>query len=518
MDKRLHYLLALTAVLSCAFMITTVQAETTTPLKFVYHGNLLDSDQEAITTAHTIRFSMWVSADYLTGDVDSGDGSINTSASNYKSWQEEHTVTPGVNGFFNVELGSVNALPDFSTLTPEEMRGLYMQIEVKVQGAADTTYEVLDIDGSDDTNDRSPLLSVPFSLNADLIDGREIGTSSGNVVVLQSGSLLDIDHMPGGTNSGKTIIDYDDTETEEIVLQFGNTLEKTLLYDIDDTIFRFNDDVDIDGNLTVNLINGIDITTLGVQSPTHLKASSGAGLTAMVAAGDYRLGGVVTYYAGGSVNLTDETTNYIFFTDAGVQVNTTGFPTDENHVQIATVVTAGGVVTSVADRRILNDDDRESTVVRTLQPTYEHASYTPDGSNNVGQLVVNHSGGILKNYYKWTSTRSSLQDYDIVVPVILAEDFVSWGATPITLEYHATVTSGAQADVYVYDTTNTLVTISGGTDLTNQDWNTASITFSGSPTWTPGEQMTIVLRVHAQDEEEMHIGDLTLTTVEYEDD
>ncbi|OIO53617.1 hypothetical protein AUJ46_04470 [Candidatus Peregrinibacteria bacterium CG1_02_54_53] len=97
----------------------------TVPLTQWYQGHLLDSSGNAVTTAVTIRFSQWKSADFTASDL-TGTGSINTTATNYMSWMEEHTVTPSSNGAFAVELGSVNALPDLSTLDPSVLQSLYL--------------------------------------------------------------------------------------------------------------------------------------------------------------------------------------------------------------------------------------------------------------------------------------------------------------------------------------------------------------------------------------------------------
>ena len=75
-------------------------------------------------------------------------------------------------------------------------------------------------------------------------------------------------------------IDADDSASGSLTLRFGTTLSKELTYDQSNGWFNFNDDVRIEGSLTVTgLINGIDIATLGDSVDTHLKVASGAGLT-----------------------------------------------------------------------------------------------------------------------------------------------------------------------------------------------------------------------------------------------
>ncbi|MFA7718062.1 MAG: hypothetical protein WC875_05085, partial [Candidatus Absconditabacterales bacterium] len=92
--------------------------------------------------------------------------------------------------------------------------------------------------------DRAPLLSVPFALNANLLDGRDTGTGSGSIPVLQTGGLLPLSMIPAGTNQDSFVLDADDsTATGSIVLQFGDSLSKTISFDVDAGVFRMNDDL-----------------------------------------------------------------------------------------------------------------------------------------------------------------------------------------------------------------------------------------------------------------------------------
>ena len=226
-------------------------AQTTAPQRMVYNGHLLDASGNALTTAHSVRFSYWKSADYITGDI-TATGSIDVGASNYADWQEVHTVTPDSSGYFTVELGSVTALPDFSTMDVATMLSLYLQVEVKVSTAADTTYEVLDVNGSDGAVDRSPLRSVPFSLNTDLLDGHDIGTASGSIPLLGSGGVFSTGLMPSGVNADVFTLDADDSAAAAVTLTFGTTLAKTLTYNVSQGRFIFNAGLEVQGNIVAS--------------------------------------------------------------------------------------------------------------------------------------------------------------------------------------------------------------------------------------------------------------------------
>ena len=224
------------------WLVPGVKAETTAPLKHVYNGHLLDSSGNAITTAHKVRFSYWTSADYVSGDV-TATGAINTGASAYASWNEVFTVTPDSRGYFSVQLGSGTALPVISSQSANTLKNLHLQVEVKSGAAADTSYEVLDRDANDPTVDRSPVLSVPSALNADMIDRRDVGTGSGSIPVLGSGGLLETTQIPAGTSQDRFTIDNDSSAADTVTLRFGQSINQTLTFDVASDRFDFNDDL-----------------------------------------------------------------------------------------------------------------------------------------------------------------------------------------------------------------------------------------------------------------------------------
>lgn len=514
--------LLLLFILSSMLMADVASAVTTTPQRHVYNGYLLDSNGSPITTAHSIRFSYWTSADAVAGDIN-GDGSVNTSAAEYAGWTEVQTVTPNAEGYFSVQLGSVTALPDLSTYELADLLSLYLQVEVKASANADTEYEILDVDGNDDTIDRSTIASLPFAQNADLLDQREIGTGSGSIPLLQSGGVLSTASIPSGLALDTFTIDTDDSAGGDITLRFGATLDKTLVYSQSNNRFEFNDDVNVTGDLTVTgLINGINISDLQSASDTYLRVSSGAGLNVNVGGGSYRLRGSVTNYNGDSnVAMADDTTNYVYLTSTGVNVATSGFPTNRSYLPLAEVTASAGGVSTIVDRRILSSDDREETIETVLHAAYPGASYQPDGSNNVGQLAVNTDDPTLRNHYGWTSTKAALQDYDILVRFRLPDDFAYWSDNPLRLTYRSDSADSADnaLDLAIFDTTQSAVTLSGSvTGLANTSWTTAQADFIGSPTWTAGQDVVVRIRLYSKEENAMQAAELQLHYVSVHSD
>ena len=506
----------ITVVLAFFWIIPGVFAAETMAHRHTYNGYLFDSSGDAITTAHTIRFSYWTSSDHVSGNTTST-GAIHTSASTYGGWQEVHTVTPGSDGSFSVELGSGTALPSLSSLPAT----FYLQVEVKAASAANTAYELLDTDTTNATVDRSTVLPVPSALNADTVDHRDVGTASGSIPVLQTGAVFDTAHIPGGTESGTFVMDVDNSATGDITLQFGGTLAEKLTFSQSNSWFNFTDDVRIQGNLTVTgLVNGIDIDTL-TSGTGSLKVASGGGLTVAVNEGSYRISGDTTNYAGsGSVGLSANQTNYLFFTSTGLLVNTIGFPSNHSYIPLAQITTSTGSVTSVTDRRVLLSDDREQTIEKVYHAEFEHVAYQGDATSNVGQLYVDHDATNDRNFYRWTTTATSIQDYDIMLRSTLPQDFTHWNTgsgNSIRVTYRTTsadVTDN-QLDVSVFDTNGSPVTLSGSTvDLVNTSWTTTQIEFTGSPTWRAGGEFLIQFKMHASGSTQMQLGDVKFKYIE----
>jgi hypothetical protein len=424
-------------------------------------------------------------------------------------------------GYFSVELGTVTPLPDMTSMPASTLMSLFLQVDVKPAAAPDTSYELLDVDSTDLLLDRSSILSVPFALNADRVDQRHVGTGSGDIAILGSGGVLPTAVVPGRTNDDRFILDADGNGASDPTLQFGGALLKTLTYSVTDHTFRFNDSVAIQGNLTVSgLINGMDLNNV-LGSADALRVSSGGGLNVNVFGGSYRLNGAVVNYPGGSVGLAPDVNQAIYFGSGGLTVNQAGFPTDSSFIPLAEVLTLSGSVLTITDRRVLQSDDRERTVVQTFTPAFEKVSYEGDGSDNVGQMSIGNDDSTRKNFYRWTSTRSTLQDYDIILRVPLSASFARWllggGRHPLTLEYRSTSNDPTEnsLSVDVFDTAGVPVTLSGSvTGLASSSWQTTVIDFRGSPTWTAEQEMVIRIKTSARLDAEMHLGSLRLSSVD----
>jgi len=102
-------------------------------------------------------------------------------------------------------------------------------------------------------------------------------------------------------------------------------------------------------------VEGAPHVLFGSKNTGSLHVTAGAGLDIAYEASQVWVGGAFYSIAAGTLTMTNAATNYVFVNSAGaVAKNTTGFPTSS--LPLAVVVTAGGAITSVTDRRAyLND-------------------------------------------------------------------------------------------------------------------------------------------------------------------
>jgi len=134
-----------------------------------------------------------------------------------------------------------------------------------------------------------------------------------------------------------------------------------------------------------------------------------------------------------------------------------------------------------------------------LSPEYPHAVYTSSGSAYIGQMSYDYDSTNNENFYRWTSTKGTLQEYWVVARVRVPDNFSVWDANePIEFRYR-TGTANA-ADNYLtmrlYDTAGTEIALTGGNDLKNTSWTTATITGpQASGTYTTSSYITIAVKL-----------------------
>lgn len=76
-------------------------------------------------------------------------------------------------------------------------------------------------------------------------------------------------------SSNTFVLDDDNTATNEIILQFGETLNKNLEFDILNNLFELNDSLSIQGDLNLSgTVDGVDISSLASDVNNHNTSTS----------------------------------------------------------------------------------------------------------------------------------------------------------------------------------------------------------------------------------------------------
>jgi len=164
----------------------------------------------------------------------------------------------------------------------------------------------------------------------------------------------------------------------------------------------------------------------------------------------------------------------------------------------------------------------------TLTPEYAGATLTGDGENNSGVMSSdfcnNTVGGVpdtntevcntssdVHNYYSWTTTQGTAQDYDIWIRWRVPDNFSAWTASnPINVYGKRTDATNNAVQVYVYDTAGVLEN-SGGTQVAGTTWTQTSVETSFSGTYTAGSYLTIRVALTADTgEDTVQVGEISI--------
>ena len=135
--------------------------------------------------------------------------------------------------------------------------------------------------------------------------------------------------------------------------------------------------------ITTAKINGGAVT---IDKLNEFRPTAGAGLVLNVASGSVRNDNVVSTYAGSTLSLTDDITNYVeVSSSAVVSFNTTGFTAGK--YPIATVVTASGAITVITDKRTIVEIDVDSATTFVIREDASGDGLALNGSDTTFTLA-----------------------------------------------------------------------------------------------------------------------------------
>lgn len=164
----------------------------------------------------------------------------------------------------------------------------------------------------------------------------------------------------------------------------------------------------------------------------------------------------------------------------------------------------------------------------TLSPEYPGATLSGDGGNNSGTMTsdfceqgasadvpntnttVCNTSGDIHNYYSWTTSQGSAQDYDVWIRYRIPDNFASWSSNPIQVYGKRTDATNNAVTVYVYDTAGTLEN-AGGTQVAGTTWTQTPVEASFAGSYTAGSYMTIRIAMTADaGGDSVQVGEINL--------
>ncbi|KXK07714.1 MAG: hypothetical protein UZ21_OP11001000936 [Microgenomates bacterium OLB22] len=469
-------------------------------------------------------------------------------------WTETRTAANQVavtDGIFRVSLGSVQALPgsvDFNT------DNLYL--DITFNGETMTT--------------RVQFAAVPYAFNALKVAGLTVTDTTGTFT-LTAGKTLSVANTLSFAGTDGTTITFQGTDTyvglatTDVLtnktigstgLTFsGATTDITTATNEDLTVlgagtgdvvisndsnsnFRVVgtaasgvDMVDITNSGQGTTTDGVDGLAIDFTSTADSAADTNAGLHVTITdsgdSGDTISGLQVT--AGGAaagtqygINIEGITagggTEYALVVgtgwDRGLSVGSASTFTAALTSEATTVIGASGnTFTFNPASGPLYAGTARPTKRITLSPEYAGATFTADGAANTGTMVSdNMTSSPYRNFYKWSNSEVTVQDYDVWIRVPLPSDFAAMAATPtLSLDTYTSNTSTGVVAVTVYDTSGTAdCTSASFTPSLSTTWETKTqTTCLDTGTYAANGVMTIAIKVTAPASGgETRIGDL----------
>ncbi len=169
----------------------------------------------------------------------------------------------------------------------------------------------------------------------------------------------------------------------------------------------------------------------------------------------------------------------------------------------ASEIATGAVTTDeILDDTITLADIAARSYTQTISPEFPEFTIQADGSDNSGRLLSDHDSTNHKNYYEWSTKKTTEQDYDLLVQWTIPEGFQSFNANSLSFDYKTTTTAAADGEITLVEAFDTAgATIAGVTTNSGASTTWASISnidLTGAGTLTVGEPITLRFRMKSR--------------------
>jgi hypothetical protein len=152
-----------------------------------------------------------------------------------------------------------------------------------------------------------------------------------------------------------------------------------------------------------------------------------------------------------------------------------------------------------------------------LSAEYPGAVFASDGNNNFGNMTAGSEGVVNNsmNYYQWSSSDISLNDYDIRVRFKIPEDFETWGEGYIRLNYvtQSNDVNFNKVDLYMFKQGSDIVDGFSENLVSKEGGKWSSIDIFGSQLKecvNPGDVCMFVIKMSSSNGNYTRVGDIEI--------
>jgi hypothetical protein len=224
----------------------------------------------------------------------------------------------------------------------------------------------------------------------------------------------------------------------------------------------------------------------------------------------------------GTALLTADTTNKLVKLGTGtptITAATTGGLFVSDSLEVAGQLRFGDATNNInvdatTHKLTLNGTARNTRTV-SLAPEFTNSVLNPDGANNIGSLTsgIDTTAGAFHNYYNWTTTQGTAQDYDMYVRIPVPRDFSAFPAGGQICYYVWTDDSTPSNSVVTttfYDTGSTAQTSFTATPTSTNTWQQKCTTnIGGTITVNGNTYVTVQFHFAAAPNQNTRIGEFS---------
>jgi parallel beta-helix repeat protein len=144
-----------------------------------------------------------------------------------------------------------------------------------------------------------------------------------------------------------------------------------------------------------------------------------------------------------------------------------------------------------------------------LSPEFSGGTLRADGTNNNGSMEASYDTTARRNYYEWTSSQVTAQDYDIIVNTMVPSDYTG-SFSSLTVRTWRDHNTNASATYEVIRQGDGLSCGSGSLtfNATTSTWDSATMS-TASCTIAASDVLIILIKVSASDNANVRIGEIT---------